>query len=92
LTDLFSDIPLVANTAAMTALFMVAAVVCLDAVQQSRTAVVRLNWIMTSSQMILRELAVLFSVAILLSRGCILDMTLDEFSFLLLGCNFSSSA
>jgi hypothetical protein len=33
-----------------------------------------------------------FSFAVLLSHGCSLDMTLDEVSVLLLGCNYSSSA
>jgi hypothetical protein len=41
LTDLFSEIPSVADTAALSALLMVAGVVCLDAVQLRRTAVVR---------------------------------------------------
>jgi hypothetical protein len=35
---------------------------------------------------------VLFSFAVLLSRGCNLDMTLDEVSLILLGCICNSSA
>jgi hypothetical protein len=37
------------------------------------------------------ELVVLFSFAVLLSLGYILDTTLDEVSLLLLGCNCSNS-
>jgi hypothetical protein len=41
LTDLLSEIPFVADTAALSASPVVAGVVCLDAVQLRRTAVVR---------------------------------------------------
>jgi hypothetical protein len=40
LTDLFSEIPFVADTAALSALLVDAGVVCLDAVHLHRTAVV----------------------------------------------------
>jgi hypothetical protein len=41
LTDLFSEIPLMADTADLSALLVVAAVVCLDALQLRMVTVVR---------------------------------------------------
>jgi hypothetical protein len=70
---------------------LVAGVDCLDAVQLRSIALVRWTWRRTSSQGVPWELAFLFSFAVLLSRGCILGMTLDEVS-LLLGRNCSISA
>jgi hypothetical protein len=40
LTDLFSEIPFVADTAALSAFLVVAGIVCLDTVHLHRTAVV----------------------------------------------------
>jgi hypothetical protein len=41
MTDLFSEIPFVADTAALSALLVVTGVVCLDAMHLRRTAMVR---------------------------------------------------
>jgi hypothetical protein len=41
LTNLFSEIPFMADTAALSALFVLVGVVCLDAAQLHRTALLR---------------------------------------------------
>jgi hypothetical protein len=92
---MFSEFPVVAATAAWSFSYLsavpgIADVACLDAVQL-RTALVRCIWRRTSSQRIVCELVVLFSLAVL-SHGCSLGMTLDEVSLIHLGCCFSSSA
>jgi hypothetical protein len=71
---------------------VVAVVDCLDAMQLHRTALMRRTRRRTSSQRNPWELVVVFSFAALLSCGCILDMTLDDVSLLILRCNYNSSA